>query len=176
MTWGVMTFIDRPAMSQVSKAMPSESISKRKFVRFIGLSSWRCFLPTRGRWRRYEGSLHYWPCEQSADASIYGKDARRIDSALPYSPMKTSGLFLIFSYPDLITLPQDRNLASEDAQKSVDCQFRCCVRESLVLPFEIIETHNSVTLEQEKREYGVFKHFNRAVTSIDINKIKCVDP
>jgi hypothetical protein len=33
-----MTFIDRPGMSQVKSATPSESISKRKFVRFIGIS------------------------------------------------------------------------------------------------------------------------------------------
>jgi hypothetical protein len=30
------------------------------------------------------------------------------------------GLFLIFSYPDLITLPEDRDLASVDAQKRID--------------------------------------------------------
>ena len=38
-TPGSMTFIDRPVMSQVASAMPSPSISKRKFLRFMDLSS-----------------------------------------------------------------------------------------------------------------------------------------
>ncbi len=31
----VNTFIERPGMSQVTMAMPSASVSKRKFLRFI---------------------------------------------------------------------------------------------------------------------------------------------
>ncbi len=34
-TSGVMTFIERPGMSQVATAMPSASVSKRKLVRFM---------------------------------------------------------------------------------------------------------------------------------------------
>src|ERR1700730_5832254 len=51
------------------------------------------FPPSRGRWRRYEASLHYWPREQSDDASIRETDARR--TALPNSSMRMPGLFLI---------------------------------------------------------------------------------
>ena len=38
----VMTFIERPGMSQVASAMPWSSVSKRKFVRFMDASliSW----------------------------------------------------------------------------------------------------------------------------------------
>ena len=38
-TSGVMTFMERPGMSQVASAMPSASVSKRKLVKFVILSS-----------------------------------------------------------------------------------------------------------------------------------------
>ena len=38
-TSGVITFMERPGMSQVASAMPSASISKRKLVKFVILSS-----------------------------------------------------------------------------------------------------------------------------------------
>jgi hypothetical protein len=38
MTSRLMTFIDRPGLSQTAVAMPSASVSKRKLVRFIVVS------------------------------------------------------------------------------------------------------------------------------------------
>jgi hypothetical protein len=37
-TSGVMTFMERPGMSQVASAMPSASVSRRKLVKFISFS------------------------------------------------------------------------------------------------------------------------------------------
>ena len=43
-----------------------------------------------------------------------------------------------------------------------------------VFPFEIVESDNSAALEKPEREYRIFKHFNRAMASIDIDKIEGV--